>query len=118
MKGGVTTSRAAPPSEMLRTVQSNVPPPKLIDPALSTPAPWCYPVLVRHRPKLRGAVRISNQGQPVRVLSSGSSRSRAADGVGALRVASLFELVSLKPNVGQAAYRAAKPRYQVRRFVP
>jgi hypothetical protein len=81
-------------------------------------APWCYPVLVRHRPKLRGAVRISNQGQPVRVLSSGSSRSRAADGVGALRVASLFELVSLKPNVVQAAYRAAKPRYQVRRFVP
>jgi hypothetical protein len=42
-------------------------------------APWCYSVLVPHRPKLRGAVRIFNQRLPVRVLSSASSRSRAAD---------------------------------------
>jgi hypothetical protein len=46
MKSGVTTSRAAPVSEMLRTVQSFTPPPKLIDPVLST--------------RRRGAIRCSS----------------------------------------------------------
>jgi hypothetical protein len=36
MKSGVTTSSAAPVSEMLLTVQSIVPPPNAIDPALIT----------------------------------------------------------------------------------
>jgi hypothetical protein len=46
MKSGVTTSRAAPVSEILRTVQSIAPPPKLMDPALRT--------------RRRGAIRCSS----------------------------------------------------------
>ena len=46
MKSGVTTSRAAPLSEMFLTVQSIAPPPNAIDPALSI--------------RRRGAIRCSS----------------------------------------------------------
>jgi hypothetical protein len=63
MKSGVTTSRAAPVSEMLRMVQSITPPPKLIDPALST--------------RRRGAVLCSSPNAsnyaPVRNLQPGAT---------------------------------------------